>query len=123
MKSGAPHEVPLSGMAIELLRSLRRFTGPYVFTSSAGRRPFQAFDDYKRKIDGRVPGLGDWRIHDLRRTMRTGLSTLGISPFVGELVIGHQQKGVAPIYDVHRYRDEKGVALTRWADHVNEITS
>jgi hypothetical protein len=35
-----------------------------------------------------------WRFHDLRRTMRTGLSALRIADTVSELCIAHTQKGV-----------------------------
>src|SRR5205814_9247646 len=62
-----------------------------------------------------------WRSHDLRRTMRTGLSTLDVLPFIGELVIGHAQSGVHPVYDLHRYDKQKREALDRWAQHVAAI--
>jgi integrase len=120
-KNGEPEEKPLSTLAADLLRSLPRFTGPFVLTSSAGVRPFQAFTACKCKIDERVPGLGDWRIHDLRRSVRTGLATLGVSTFIGELCIGHQQKGVHGVYDTHRYRTEKRDALERWATKLRSI--
>jgi integrase len=120
-KTGEPDEKPLSGMAVDLLKSLPRFTGPYVLSSSAGVRPFQAFSACKRSIDERVPDLGDWRIHDLRRSMRTGLAGLGVSPFIAELCIGHTQKGVHAVYDVHRYRTEKTDALERWASKIRNI--
>jgi integrase len=121
-KPEEPDEKPLAGMAVDLLKSLPRFTaGPYVFTSSAGLRPIQAFSAYKREINERVPGLGDWRFHDLRRTTRTGLGTIGVSPFIAELVIGHQLKGVHPVYDLYRYRAEKADALERWASKVRDL--
>jgi integrase len=122
-KPEEPDEKPLPGMAVDLLKSLPRFTaGPYVFTSSAGLRPIQAFNAYKCEIAERVPGLGDWRFHDLRRTTRTGLGTIGVSPFIAELVIGHQLKGVHPVYDLYRYRAEKADALERWASKVRDLT-
>ena len=121
-KNGEPDEKPLSAMAVNLLRSLPRFAGgAYVFTSSGGRRPIQAFDKFKRQINERAPGLGDWRTHDLRRTMRTGLATVGVSPFIAELCIGHQQKGVHAVYDLHRYRAEKADAMARWASKLRSI--
>jgi integrase len=121
-KNGEPEEKALSGMTIDLLRSLPRFTaGPYVLTSSAGVRAFQAFTAIKDLIDDRVPGLGDWRIHDIRRTMRTGLARVGVSPFTAELCIGHTQKGVHAIYDVHSYGAEKRDAMERWASKVRSI--
>jgi len=125
-KSGAPHEVPLSGMAVDLLASLPRFAGDFVFSANGGRAPIKGFGKFKDTIDERIaelapPGLKDWRFHDLRRTVRTNLSTLGVSPFIGELIIGHAQKGVHRIYDLHRYTAEKRDGLERWASKLRSI--
>jgi integrase len=125
-KSGVPHEVPLSGMAIDLLKSLPRFAGDYVFSANGGRSPIKGFGKFKGVIDVRIaeaapPGPEDWRFHDLRRSVRTHLSSLGVLPFIAELVIGHQQRGVHKIYDVHRYQAEKRDALERWAFKLRTI--
>jgi integrase len=125
-KSGTPHEVPLSSTAVDLLRSLPRFTGDFVFSTNGGRAPIKGFGKFKDTIDDRIgelapPGLTDWRFHDLRRTARTNLASLGVSPFIAELVIGHQQKGVHKVYDVHRYQAEKRDALERWASKLRTI--
>jgi integrase len=120
-KSGAPHEVPLSGMAVDLLSSLPRFAGDFVFSANGGRAPIKGFGKFKDTIDGRAAGLAEWRFHDLRRTARTNLSSLGVTPFIAELVIGHQQKGVHKVYDVHRYQAEKRDALERWANRLRDI--
>jgi len=127
-KSGALHEVPLSGMAVDLLVSLPRFTGDFVFSANGGRAPIKGFGKFKDTIDARAaelapPGLAEWRFHDLRRSARTNLSSLGISPFIAELVIGHAQKGVHKVYDVHRYQAEKREALERWARKVRDIVT
>jgi integrase len=126
MKGDEPHEVPLSPMAVGLLASLPRFAGDCVFSTNGGRRPISGFgnfkDDINRRICRTVPsGIPDWRFHDLRRTMRTNLSTLGVSVFVSELVIGHRQKGVHAVYDVHRYEHEKRQALELWAAKLRSI--
>jgi integrase len=124
-KTGAPHEVPLSRMAVDLLKSLPRFAGGFVF-STDGRAPIKGFGKFKDAVDARAaelapPGLTEWRFHDLRRSARTNLSSLGVSPFIAELVIGHQQKGVHKIYDLHRYQNEKRDALERWASKLRTI--
>jgi integrase len=126
VKTNSPHEIPLSSMACELLASLPRFAGPYVFSFDGGRRAIRGFGKFKDDVTARTaeiapPGLTDWRFHDLRRTARTGLATIGVSPFIAELVIGHQQKGVHKVYDVHRYQDEKRDALERWASKLRTI--
>ena len=128
-KGGAPHEVPLSSMAVDLLRSLPRFGGgDFVFSTTGGRSPIKGFGKFKDTIDERIaelapPGIADWRFHDLRRSARTNLSSLGVSPFIAELVIGHQQKGVHKVYDVHRYQSEKRHALEAWANRLRDIVT
>jgi integrase len=123
-KSGDPHEVPLSGLALDLLRSLPRFAGgEFVFSTTGGRSGIRSFDLYKTTIDARAAGLANWRFHDLRRTARTNLASLGVAPFIAELILGHAQKGVHAVYDVHRYQTEKRDALERWAHKVRDIVT
>jgi len=127
-KTGASHEVPLSGMAVDLLKSLPRFAGDFVFSATGGRASIKGFGKFKDTIDARTaelapPGLAQWRFHDLRRSARTNLSSLGISPFIAELVIGHAQKGVHKVYDIHRYQAEKRDALERWANRLRDIVT
>jgi integrase len=127
-KSGAPHEVPLSAMAVDLLASLPRLAGDFVFSTTGGRTPIKGFDQFKDAINARAakltpPGLTDWRFHDLRRTARTNLASLGVAPFIAELVLGHTQKGVHAVYDVHTYQTEKREALERWANRLRDIVT
>jgi integrase len=124
-KTGAPHEVPLSGMAVNLFRSLPRFVGNFVLSADGGRTPNRSFGKLKRTIDERIaePGLADWRLHDLRRTARTSLASLGVSPFIAELILGHMQKGVHRVYDTHRYQTDKRAALEAWANRLRDIVT
>jgi hypothetical protein len=39
------------------------------------------------------------------------------------LVIGHTQKRVHKVYDLHRYFDEKRAALLRWEERLRKITT
>jgi integrase len=123
-KNATAHEVPLSGMAMDLLQSLPRFTGgDFVFSTSGGRNPIPGFSFYKNTIDARATGLASWRFHDLRRTARTNLASLGVSPFTAELILGHTQKGVHKVYDVFRYQSQKREALERWATRLRGIVT
>ena len=69
--------------------------------------------------------LAAWRLHDLRRTASTMMhEKLGIAPHVVEAVLNHvsgHKAGVAGTYNVAEYREEKAVALARWAAHVKGI--
>ena len=128
MKGRAAHEIPLSPMAVDLLKSLPRFSaGDFVFTTTGGARPVSGFSKFKRRTDAAIAELSDksvagWRFHDLRRTMRTQLSALPTVPdMVRELVIGHAQPGLHQVYDQHRYLDEKRDALDQWAARLRSI--
>jgi integrase len=127
-KGGRLHLVPLAPMAGSLLRSLPR-RGEYVFTTGTtvggapakSPPPISGFADIKTRIDKLAAGVAPWRIHDLRRTARTGLSRLRVQPHVAELVLGHAVTGLIKIYDKHDYLDEKRDALSRWEAHLAAI--
>ena len=60
-------------------------------------------------------------IHDIRRTMRTGLSALPVPDVVRELVIAHTKPGMHKVYDQFSYLDEKRHALELWAARLRNI--
>jgi integrase len=122
MKADAPHIVPLAPEAVAILESLPRWTGPFVFSTTGGARPISGFSKMKTRIDTAIAEpIEPWRFHDLRRTMRTGLSALRIPDTVSELCIAHTQKGLHKVYDQHAYLDEKRHAFEAWANRVMSI--
>jgi integrase len=121
MKGDAAHVVPLSQDVVAILESLPRWTGPFVFSTTGGERPIANFSGIKEKLDALMTGVDPWRFHDLRRTMRTGLSALPIPSNICELAIGHAQPGLHRVYDRHSYRDEKRRAFELWAAKLASI--
>jgi integrase len=59
--------------------------------------------------------------HDLRRTLRTKLTEIGISDIVAERVLGHKLQGLMAVYNQHTYDTEKRAALLRWERRLAEI--
>ncbi len=122
MKGDAAHEIPLPPIAVEILKSLPRFTGPYVFTTTGGARPIGGFSKMKLRIDAAMKEpIAPWRFHDARRTMRTGLGALPVPNNVAELCIAHAQPGLHRTYDLHSCRDEKRRAFELWAARLLSI--
>jgi integrase len=122
MKGDAAHEVPLPPAAVAILKSLPRWRGNFVFSTTGGERPISGFSKMKLKIDAAIAEpIAPWRFHDLRRTMRTGLSALPIPNNVAELCIAHAQPGLHQVYDRHSYRDEKRRAFELWTARLAEI--
>jgi Phage integrase family. len=98
-----------------------RGVGPYVFSTTCGRRPLGGFGKPTERLR-KTTGTRGWRLHDLRRTMRTRLASLRVPEQVAELVIGHGKRGLARVYDQHRYVSEMREALELWALEVGRIT-
>ena len=127
MKADAVHIVPLSDMAVSILRNLPRFKqGDFVFSSTFGHIPVNGFSKAKAGLDKLMIGeLGatppPFVLHDIRRTVRTRLSALPIPDLVRELVIAHSKPGLHKVYDQHAYIDEKRHALDLWAARLRAI--
>jgi integrase len=138
-KSDASHLVPLTDDALALLRSLPRFTqGDCLFTTTYGEKPVSGFSKAKARLDRRMLRtlqalakrrdeqiteikLAPFVIHDVRRTVRTRLSSLRVPANVAEMVIGHGKKGLARVYDQHEFLDEMQEALELWTRRLREI--
>jgi integrase len=135
MKTGLAHTVPLPDDAVAILQSLPRFkSGDHVFSSitghgggAFGRFPITGFGKAKDRLDAAIkqtlPDLKPFVTHDLRRTMRTRLSGLPIEDVVREAMIAHTRKGIAAIYDLHRYDDEKRNGFALWAARLRSIVA
>jgi integrase len=122
-KTGAPHIIPLSKAAKEVLASVPHIAGSdFVFTLS-GQKPIAAWSKPKVQLDAES-GVTNWRIHDLRRTVATGMQKLGVSLQVTEAILGHtsgSRGGIVGVYQRHDYANEKRVALEAWGQHVMAI--
>ena len=119
-KSKRDFELPLSTAMVELLTPLVK-GGKFVF-SIDGEKPYAGTRGLKVIID-RESGVKGWVLHDLRRTVRSGLAEIGIAEEVAERVLNHAMVGLNRVYNRHQYADEKCVALQAWADHVALIVS
>jgi len=130
-KNGQPHSVPLSDEAMAILAGLPRIKGGYVFTTD-GEGPVNGFGRMKERIDklmaetakeerGEEVAIPDWTLHDIRRTVAAGMQRLGVKMEVTEKVLNHTSGsfgGIAGVYQVHDYADEKRAALEAWGRFV-----
>jgi integrase len=150
-KNGATHVVPLNAPARGLLEGLlpgdkteaqsaiaeRRSNGTLVLPGALGT-PFAGWSKAKVALDkaiadGRVtattdtgasPAVEPWSVHDLRRTVATGLQRLGVRLEVTEAVLNHisgSRGGIAGVYQRHDWAAEKRAALDAWAAHLMAI--
>lgn len=140
-KAGRSHVVPLSPLALQILGEARETArllhgepengklATYVFTTR-GDRPISGYSKAKVRLDtavaaarqeGGLPALAPWTIHDLRRTVGTGLGKLGILRFIIARVLNHADRTVTGIYDRYEYLEEKRRALEAWGSHLGSL--
>ena len=113
-KNAEPHDMPLSEQALDVLSRMPRISGSeYVFG-----KPLRSGAWSNAKIKFSAAKIQPWRIHDLRRTVSTGMNELGTEPHIVEAVLGHTVKGVAGVYNRAKYEAAKRAALKAWGAHV-----
>jgi integrase len=122
VKNDRRHEVPLSRHATAIIRALPRVSDRFVFSLNA-EKPLNGFGKNKDRLDA-LSGVSDWVVHDLRRTVASGMARLGISLAVIEKVLNHVSgsfAGIVSVYQRHEFAEEKRAALQKWADHVERL--
>jgi len=149
-KNGTVHAVPLSTTASAIIKAtlpaatkdakrvvaelrsagalvLPGEKGTYAGWSKAKRGLDKAIGDAPAKAagkSGKAAPIEPWSIHDLRRTVATGLQRLGVRLEVTEAVLNHisgSRGGIAGVYQRHDWAAEKRAALDGWAAYVGAI--
>jgi len=144
-KNGAPNIIHLSSIVIaeldQIARSEKWPKRGLVFTTT-GKTAISGYARAKSRLDAAMlkcaradaKEVGDdvetvelvpWRMHDIRRTVATGLQRLGVRFEVTEAVLnnasGRSRSGVAAVYQRHDWATEKREALDAWARHIQAI--
>lgn len=127
-KNGKTHDVHLSNAAVALIRSMPRFVlpdgseSPFVFTTT-GKTAVSGFSKAKAQVDN-LSGVTDWRLHDIRRTVATEMSKMGVAIHVAEAILNHKSgtvSGVTAVYQRNQFLDERREAINRWCARL-EVT-
>jgi len=124
-KTGIERYVQLSDQAIDFLKVLRLTSDKYLFPSQATKKPIQqkylTENSWRLRESGQMLDIPHWTPHDLRRTVRTGLSRLQCPNEIAEAVLGHTRGGVEGIYNLYKYDAECRKWLQVWADYLDDL--
>lgn len=130
-KNGVAHLVPLSPEVLEVLDGLRVDEESAKLFASRGNGETGPSGFSKAMIRIRTAlraqseaPMQHWTLHDLRRTVATGLQRLGVRLEVTEAVLNHvsgSRAGIVGVYQRHNYFDEKKAALEAWAQEVERL--
>lgn len=119
-KNGKAHCVPLSPLAIDLLRQAKALAADSVWVFPGPRNNGAAPvidtspDHALRKA---LPAMGLTEVvpHDLRRTAASHMTALGIPRLIVSKILNHVERSVTAVYDRYEYGPEKRDALEKWA--------
>ena len=138
-KNKQTHRVPLTPMAINILKDLKKITGNYqfVFASTFGatkRSPNKKVgsspilgssvdhalrdnltDDPKTRRTN-ILKLNHFTPHDLRRTAASMMTKSGVQRLTVKKILNHTDQEITAIYDRYEYDKEKQKAMKVW-DH------
>jgi integrase len=132
-KNHRAHVVPLTGLTLDILRAQpRRANDDGVLRDlvfGVGQRGFSGWSRSKARLDERIAEengkpLPGWRVHDLRRSVATGMAAFGIQPHIIEAVLNHvtgSRSAVSRIYNRSTYEPEKRRALDLWGSHITAL--
>jgi integrase len=115
-KNGTKHQVPLSALALSILQAVPRRDRECVF--GRDENGFSGWSKAKERLDETLK-LKPWTLHDLRRTVRSGLGALAVEPHIAEAVLNHLPTKLIRTYDVNPYLREKRAALDLWASELD----
>jgi integrase len=117
-KNSKSHFVHLAPRALEIIQAQPKVS-ELVFPTPSGK-PFMEYSKAKSQLD-KDSVVSDWVLHDLRRTVVSGMASLGIAPHVADKVLNHQSgtiSGVAAVYQRHEFLQERQAAMELWDNHI-----
>ena len=127
-KNGIAHEVPLSALALEVLEGARvvGVESRWLFPSpKVGGRPIvPAAINHALAVNRDIFKIANFRPHDLRRTVASHLTALGVPRLVVGKILNHSERqDITSVYDRHDYREPKRLALAAWGSKLEELLS
>jgi integrase len=122
-----PHYVPLSPLALDLLKELQALTGEgrYVLPAHADKKKGAPYSErvLSRAVrqNAKHFNIDHFTPHDLRRTAASFMTKIGIPRLHVEKVLNHSTGDIAEVYDRHDYLAEKQAALAKWGTHLSTM--
>ena len=123
------YRIPIVGKALEVVQR-RMTTDGWLFESKGKQYTQHSFSTYIYSLmpysvkQGALKcPISNWTPHNLRRTSRTMLASIGCLKEVGEAVLGHLPPEIEATYNVHTYDKEKREWVTKLSAHLDLLGS
>ena len=126
MKGKQTHIVPLSTQAATIIANMPKLVPqvPQPDDYIWGDSPVGHFHRIKDQLDAHMGDTQKWVIHDIRRSVASGMARIGIPVPVIEKILAHRKgtfAGIVGVYQKYSFAPEMAVALQKWADHIERL--
>jgi len=121
MKGKQAHVVPLSMQAAAIIAAQ-----PKADDFVLGRALGWHFHHVKQALDAHMGKTPKWVIHDVRRSVASGMARIGVAVPVVEKILAHRSgtfRGIVGTYQRHSFLPEMAAAMQKWADHIEDLVS
>jgi integrase len=117
VKNGREHVLPITPLMASIFASVPRMLNrDHLF----GKRGFTRWQKFHLDTGITKPFV----LHDLRRSLATGMAERGMDPHIIEAVLNHasgHKAGVAGIYNRATYAPQMKNALNSWSNHIGAL--
>jgi len=124
-KNNLPHRVPLSPLALKILKETKKLSpdAPFIFPSpnKEGSHITEPAIDRAIRNNRELFDIKHFVPHDLRRTVASQITAMGIPRLTVSKILNHVESGVTAVYDRHSYDKEKQEALNKWSKRLEKI--
>jgi integrase len=126
-KNKQAHRLPVTGLMAEIIEAVPHAFGRDCLFGARTASGFTQWEFSKAMFDRHLSANADiepWRLHDVRRSVATGMADIGIAPHVIEQVLNHKsghKAGIAGIYNRSNYQREVATAMERWSSHIRAL--
>jgi integrase len=118
-KTAADHDIPLTPLVRAVIEAQPRGISPLLFPSriTGGR-----LKGWTKLVAALKDASGvDVELHDLRRTVRTLMSRLGVAEDIAELAIGHQRADLVARYNKDAAWQARVEAFEKVSTHISAL--
>jgi integrase len=117
-KNRRSHRIPLTPLMSAILERQPRHHD-FVF----GRAGWTSWDWHKTALEAKIK-IPHFTLHDIRRSVATGMAELGVMPHVIEALLNHvsgHKAGISGIYNRAQYAREVEAASMRWSKYIEAL--
>jgi integrase len=118
-KTAADHDIPLTPLMRVVIGAQPRTLSPLLFPSRITGDRLKGWTKLVAALKD-LSGV-DVELHDLRRTVRTLMSRLGVAEDIAELAIGHQRADLVARYNKDKAWQARVAAFEKVSTHISAL--